>query len=615
MAGQGERWVRFLRLYGPTPTNENMYDEHIQRSAKRLKIRPISFQHPIESAMLEVLSSDADRARCLVLTGTAGDGKSRLCGQAWRALGGDEVRWASDDVYYETTANVAGRERSVSVIRDLTKVKGGSFGDYVDREALLTAVSGALLDPDPSRIFIIAANDGQLMETWRRASTTPEGTRAHALLENLLVGEPDDAADGVAFFNLSAVSCATVLDLALSAVLAHEGWQDAYEEAEEDGFFGPECPIRRNYKTLLKPAFRHRLRELFELLDHSGLHTPVRRVLLLVANILLGHPGVKDRLMQPGDVPDLIARKVAHLSDVHDNVFGENLTTARREGLEIMEFLSRFGVGHETTNRIDNILLFGAEDDVLRKYFHLLVEDGTPPRKLAELRSGRASYLESPESDGHAPHPFLSTLVSQRRAMFFRIPQEMAAELRLWDLSVFSRAGEYLQDVVRPLAAGERVGRRVVGKLVNGLNRVFTGMLVTTQRELLLATSLSYSGSGVSQLLEERISVSPKRNERVDVLGEGDGRPSLVVQLDADVRCTLKLNLVRYEFLMRVSSGALPGSFSRECHEDILAFKSSLLAALETLRAPEEHDGLTFKLLTLNPAGEPTDEVIEVTYA
>jgi len=580
-----------------------------------LKVRPISFHHPVETAMSKALSSEADRARCIVLTGTAGDGKSRLCGQAWRTLGGDEVRWASDDVYYETIAVVAGRERAVSVIRDLTKVKGGSFGEYADREALLTAVSKALLDPDPSRIFIVAANDGQLMETWRRASDTPGGARAHLLLENLLVGEPDEAADGVAFFNLSAVSSATVLDLVLSAVLDHEGWQGAYAEADEHGFFGQECPIRRNYETLRQPAFRHRLRELFELLDHSGLHTPVRRVLLLVANVLLGHPGVKDRLMQPSDVPDLIIRNVAHRSDVHDNVFGANLTSARRDGLEIMEFLSRFGIGHETTNRIDNILLFGAEDDVLRKYFHLLVEDGTPPRKLAELRSGRASYLESPETDGDAPHRFLSTLVSQRRAMFFRIPPEMAEELRLWDLSVFSRAGEYLQDVVKPLTAGERVGRRVVGKLVNGLNRVFTGMLVATERELLLATNLSYSGSGVSQLLEERLSVSPKRHERVDVLAEVDGRPALVVQLDANVKCTLKLNLVRYEFLMRVSSGALPGSFSRECHEDILAFKSSLLAALEKSRTPDEHDGLVFKLLTLNPAGEPTDAVIEVTYA
>ena len=46
MATEGDRWIRFLRQYGPIPRNENMLDEHIQRSAHRLGIRPISFKHP-----------------------------------------------------------------------------------------------------------------------------------------------------------------------------------------------------------------------------------------------------------------------------------------------------------------------------------------------------------------------------------------------------------------------------------------------------------------------------------------------------------------------------------------------------------------------------------------
>ncbi|TIX60787.1 MAG: hypothetical protein E5V33_19530, partial [Mesorhizobium sp.] len=113
MAGLGERWVRFLRLYGPTPRNENMYDEHIQRSAKRLGVRPIAFEHPVETQILELLRPGTERARCIILTGTAGDGKSRLCGHAWAALGGDEQIWSTDEVYYEMSAVIAGRVRIV----------------------------------------------------------------------------------------------------------------------------------------------------------------------------------------------------------------------------------------------------------------------------------------------------------------------------------------------------------------------------------------------------------------------------------------------------------------------------------------------------------------------
>ncbi|MDQ0546635.1 hypothetical protein QO001_005587 [Methylobacterium brachiatum] len=615
MKGLGERWVRFLRLYGPTPHNENMYDEHINRSAKRLDVRPISFHHPVQTKLLALLQADANRARCVVLTGTAGDGKSRLCGRAWSALGGDGAVWATDQLYYETAATIAGRARTVGVIRDLTKLPGfGPVGPYADRRELLCAVSAAMLDPDPDRIFIVAANDGQLMEAWRRLGDAQHAPRVRALLENLLVRDRDPASDGVAFFNLSQIPCVDILDLSLSALLEHEGWQAAYDEATEAGFFGPECPIRRNFETLRQPLFQARLRALFVLLDHSGLHTPVRRVLLFLANVILGHPAVKDRLMQPSDIASLQAAGALHRSDIYDNVFGENLTPARRESLEIIEFLSRFGIGHETTNRIDNILIFGSDDEVLRQHFITLVEQGTPPRRLAELRTARTSYLESPETELDGGHPFLSSLVAQRRAMFFRIPKDQAEELRLWDLSVFSRAGEYLDEVVRPLSQDGRVGRRILGRLVNGLNRVFTGMLVSTDRELLLATNLSYSGSGLSQLLEERISVAPKRHERVELV-QVDTVPTLVVHLDADVRCPLTLNLIRYEFLMRVASGALPGSFSRECHEDILAFKSTILAALERVRPPDAYGDLVFKLLTLNAAGDPADEVIEVADA
>ena len=66
--------------------------------------------------------------------------------------------------------------------------------------------------------------------------------------------DPEEGAR-LAFFNLSRVPSATVFDLSLDAFQHHEGWQDCYGEAEDDGFFGPDCPIRKNYE-LLKHAAR-----------------------------------------------------------------------------------------------------------------------------------------------------------------------------------------------------------------------------------------------------------------------------------------------------------------------------------------------------------------------
>ena len=66
--------------------------------------------------------------------------------------------------------------------------------------------------------------------------------------------------------------------------------------------------------------------------------------------------------MQPADVRALLREGRAHQGDIVQNVFGSNLSAARRDALEVIEFMGRFGIGDETTNRIDNILLFGPHD-------------------------------------------------------------------------------------------------------------------------------------------------------------------------------------------------------------------------------------------------------------
>ncbi len=58
-----------------------------------------------------------------------------------------------------------------------------------------------------------------------------------------------------------------------------------------------------------------------------------------------------------------------------------------------------------------------------------------------------------------------------------------------------------------------------------------------------------------------------------------DGIPVMRVFLGGPKHSvTFKLYLTRYEFLMRVAQGALPGSFSKECNDDVLAFKSQVLS-------------------------------------
>ena len=414
------------------------------------------------------------------------------------------------------------------------------------------------------------------------------------------------------FFNLSRYRSAELLDRALDAFLGHAGWNICHAlNAGPGEFFGPQCPIRHNLTLLETPLARRRLNDLLALCDYNQLHLPIRQILLLIVNAVLGHVSVKGRLMTATDVPAIIRAGTIAQANLYNNIFGGNLSETRRESLLVFEALGRFGIGYETSNRIDNILIFGDADEALRPYFGRYMADDIFYGADASYRAAQREYIEGTDEDDERSTTFLRMLVAQRRGLFFKIPDEEKEEMRLWELTVFRYAGEYLERVVAPLQAGRRVARPILSRLVRGLNRVFTGMLVSDDRELLLATSLAPSQRRVSRLLEERVSAEPRLGERVEiVLRAHDDMPALEVALSRDIRQLLPLHLTRYEFLSRVAEGALPSSFSKECYEDLLAFKSQLLAALAKRRAEAgeepERGALAFRLLEVREAGRTT---------
>jgi len=77
--------------------------------------------------------------------------------------------------------------------------------------------------------------------------------------------------------------------------------------------------------------------------------------------------------------------------------------------------------------------------------------------------------------------------------------------------------------------------------------------------------------------------VKPNKGEKVTVIfDQNTKKVYLSVQLSPDIIERFELNLVRFEFLSRIAiEGALPSSFSRECYEDFLAFKTQLLVRPE----------------------------------
>ena len=231
--------------------------------------------------------------------------------------------------------------------------------------------------------------------------------------------------------------------------------------------------------------------------------------------------------------------------------------------------------------------------------------------------SAQREYIKGTDESEDNARDFLQMLVSQRRGLFFKIPKQSESELNLWELTVFKFAGEYLDSVAEVLRQGAIVKRPILSQLVKGLNRVFTGMLINSDREIYLATSGNYSQAKVSRILVERISVEPSKGEKVMLqYDKSNGRVLLSVFFAPDVSGDFNLTLIRYEFLSRIAlEGALPASFSKECYEDLLAFKSQLIAAYMKRQSRESAptgSTISLNLLALTERGMPEQKSVEV---
>ena len=605
---QSSRWIDFLRHYGPIPNNDTMYDEQIQNALKRAKVEPIKFDTQYLAELISNYRNSIPRS--IILTGTAGDGKTFYCREIWEALGGSPEVWRKGEEIQRLEIGSG----ELVIVKDLTAMDDGP------KKQVVSQLAEAVLASEPKTFFLIAANDGQLMEALSAPKSESDKT-LQAAVEELLVSERRHR-DGsnLLLYNLSRSSASDMIARIADAVLNHSGWSDCnacpYSEVQNNR---SRCPILENRDRLIgsndNQVTKVRLAELLRLCDLNGMHLSVRQLLILIANSLLGHPAAKDKLMSCKQVPGIIDAGTSSQANVYRNILGENLGERKRETTEVFATLSRFGIGTETNNRIDNMLIFGEDDPALQASFSQLVKVDPIYGADTNFSSAQKAYLENTASD--QGKDFLQLLRTQRQRLFFTIPTDQASDVKLWNLTVFQSAGEYL-DIFSRLMNSEKVPRATVSKLVRGLNRIFTGVLLNNVDDLILATSGSCSQAKVSLLFEESLSVPLKRGESVNVvLDEERHLPIISVSLaSSDIPpVVLILNLTRFEYLCRVAEGALPSSFSQECYEDILAFKTKILRGVSQRRLLEgesQEGQLVFRFLELNSEGIARERSLEI---
>ena len=571
-------WVRFLRSYGPTPNNTNLFDEYVTGALGRAKVKPITLSSPLLDKIKSRIVSGVPGS--ILIAGTAGDGKTYHCRSLWSFLGGTTSDWAENTTVKELI--IADGRRAVFV-KDLSEL------DDVQSDDVFALLEKSVLGSDDSTIVVIAANHGQILERLRDLGD--RNGRVHPLRkpiqDSFLLSS--HSLERLAIFDLSRTTNRDSLEEVIKAVAGHPEWQSCGRcslQAE-----GRVCPIIENKTRLLGASdegrFVKRLGDLVDIARLNGWHLPVRDMLALVSNMILGHKESKEGLMACADVARIQDDQAIENCSLYGNAFGSNLPRRRAMGRPVFKALATFGVGDETSNSADGLLVYGNDDVKLTAAFAKLVGDdliyGATPAFMAAQRR----YLEGDENArlDNGASDFLARLEAQRRRLYFTLPDDEAG-YDYWGMTAFRFAGEYLE-MTAALLDKSPIKEAIRSHLVRGLNRVMTGLLVENNDLIFVASSGGFAQSKVSVLCNTQTPARRRGGIGMAVkIDSWTGRPMLDVSLAKESGNSVTFNLtpVRFEFLCRVAEGALPGSFSNECLEDMLAFKAKLLRRAEFIR-------------------------------
>lgn len=616
-ANSGERtylpaiaWVRFLRSYGPTPQNLTMFDEYVCSAVGRAKVQPISLSTPLLDDMVKHVESKAPGS--MLIAGTAGDGKTYHCRALWARLGGDPKAWAAKGNVKELRMADG---RLAVFIKDLSEFNGQESDQPLQR------LEKSVLGGDDSEVLVVAANHGQILDRLRDLGKR-QGRRhplRTPLQECFLQAGP--APNRLMVFDLSRTTTRKTVEEVARAVAGHPEWANCARCALKAS--GKVCPIDENRRRLLGEAdggqLAGRLSDLVELARLNGLHLPLRDLLALCSNMVLGYSDgkvAKENLMTCADVARIQETGSVGKASIYANAFGANLPRRRAADRPVFKAMAGFGVGEETTNGTDGLLVYGNDDSKLQADFARLVASDPIYGATRNYLAAQDDYLEGYERarlDGGAAE-FMEMLEDQRRRLYFTLPKDEPGYSR-WAMTVFRYAGDYLE-IIATLAENKRqINEAVRARIAKGLNRVLTGLLLENTDRIFIASSGGFTQSRASVLCDHEILA--RRQQGVGMafrLNSLTGRPYLEVQLAAGAANTVVFDLtpIRHEFLSRVAEGSLPASFSNECLEDLLAFKAKLLRKAEAVRkngvADDDEVGgddaaMTLDFIDIEPGG------------
>lgn len=575
-------FLKLLAAYAPTSQNKASYDEHVTKYAKRLGVNEINIDNGLFSKLLD---SFHQTHRSIIISGSAGDGKTYLLRKLYEEFNPDDDNWNSSYI-----PELEFKEYKIRFIKDFTSISVENKLNVLD--GLYNAIY-----KDSNELYFIAANDGILTDTLRDHSK--EKKYFQDLLDNIEEHiERNTANNGLMLLDLSQTSSSKNFELLLNEILEY---CDQYESScpsltNEEVF----CPIHSNIKLLKEKHIQKQLISLIRTCDLNYKHITLRKLFMLIANMILGYKGEK-RIFNSCEMAIEYFKTPNKKSDAsfYNNIFANNLSNSKKEKSPFKE-LRELKIGYETTNNIDNFILYGDIEDP-ELHTQVLIN---PFFDFNSFNGARENYLNEGNNEDNDIQQYLIFL---RRHLFFNFQEEIKWDnitINSNDLITYAHVNSFYNEIVLSLKQKVKVSKHIIKDLALGLNRVFLGELLAKDgnNRLYIATSLTGTMSKLSSEVISSIVFNEKNINQGIHLRLSNGfddeycKVNLEIEYNGISMAKLELDLQMYEFLQRISEGILPTSFSVEYYERVLTFKSQIV---NYILENQEQD-TSFNIFSLN---------------
>ncbi|RCW96325.1 hypothetical protein [Marinomonas foliarum] len=580
MTWKNNHWVKFLEGY--CKGKNQIQDEYVRKVAKRLGIdEPLDIKFPWQQEILAKFQSKENH-NLIILTGTAGDGKTKLCRDIVQALDGeafDENIW-NENSYFSTD------ERTV--VKDFSELKEDK--NRLIRE-LITILDTRVV-PKP---ILVAVNDGILVEELENfinnSSTEEEKSTAKILKEiiedkiNLGFSECDGQ-EIVNLINLSKLNAKENMALIFDTILNHSGWSDC------NGCAGKEeknCVIYNKYHLLkTEPHIKENLSNIILLLQLNNEHFTIRELLNLATNTLLASVPkpkalrIADMDAGIGTLNCIAMSQVDHPgifdseSSIEVGFWGMNLGAHKMRYNRPFSEINKLVFGELSTNYWDRLLRHKAE------------------RTFSIPLDMNNNLFEARRIEGvDANNELWGALMRRSRMQLYCYQKN---DNNAYHLQRYAHFGVYRENIYDVLCDSDRATDvNTIAMIILSLNRVFHGRYISEgsgRDRLFIPEKGQGSITPISifhgeDIRERDIVIKTIKNDMS--LSGARIEPVLILEIDREHEVKLSLTVELFDYLAHVSRGAPPNTTDPRLYKKLLILRSKISTLIKRNRRTETY--------------------------